>query len=189
MKNAIILHGTSCDPDSYWQPKIKAFLESRGYEVWVPALPGPDKPSLKLQLPFVLENGKFNNDTIIIGHSAGGPLTLAVLEKINVRIKKAILVAGYARPKGKEKKPEMILKDRYDWDKIKENVKNIVFINSDDDPWGCDHKEGMFMFEKVGGTLIARHGEGHMGSDSFNQPCREFPLLEKLLELDDLLSE
>jgi len=37
--------------------------------------------------------------------------------------------------------------------------------------------------QSFGGTLIIRHGEGHMGSDKFNQPYREFPLLEKILEL------
>jgi predicted alpha/beta hydrolase family esterase len=183
MKNAIILHGTSCRPDSFWQPSIKKFLEKRGYEVWVPALPNPDTPDLKLQLPFVLQHGKFNEDTIMIGHSAGGPLILSILEKINTKIRKVVLVAGYARPKGKERQPELILQDKYDWKKISSNVEEIVFINSDNDPWGCDHKEGMYMFEHLGGTLIIRHGEGHMGSDSFNQPYKEFPLLEKLLEL------
>jgi hypothetical protein len=39
------------------------------------------------------------------------------------------------------------------------------------------------MFDHLGGTLIVRHGEGHMGSDSFNQPYKEFPLLEKLIVL------
>jgi hypothetical protein len=40
------------------------------------------------------------------------------------------------------------------------------------------------VFEKLGGTLIIRHGEGHMGSTLFNQPYRKFPLLEKLLSLE-----
>ena len=65
--------------------------------------------------------------------------------------------------------------------KIKSNVKDIIFINSDNDPWGCDDKEGYYMFENIGGTLIVRHGEGHMGSNDFNQPYKEFPLLEKLI--------
>jgi hypothetical protein len=53
MKNAIILHGTSCNPNSYWIPSIKKFLEELGYEVWVPAFPDTDKPDLKKWLPFV----------------------------------------------------------------------------------------------------------------------------------------
>jgi len=80
MKNAILLHGTSCTPDSYWLPSIRKFLEDRGYNVWVPQLPVPKAPDLKVQLPFVLENAKFGNETILIGHSAGGPLVLSILE-------------------------------------------------------------------------------------------------------------
>ncbi|MBI4170176.1 MAG: alpha/beta hydrolase [Candidatus Aenigmarchaeota archaeon] len=181
MKNAIIFHGTSCSPNSYWLPNIKTYLETRGYEVWVPQLPGSDTPDLKIQLPYVLENGQFSEHTVLIGHSAGCPLSLSVLENIDVQIHKAVLVAGYARPKSDDPGPELILQEKYDWGKIRQNVREIIFINSDNDPWGCNDREGYYMFENLGGTLIIRHGEGHMGSDTFNQPYKEFPLLEKLL--------
>lgn len=192
MKNVILLHGSSSTPNSHWLPSIKKFLEKQGYSVWVPQLPNPEAPNLKIQLPFVLKNATFNNETIIIGHSAGCPLILSVLEHINVRINKAILVAGYARKLGKmeksslkklEQDAEAILPEKYNWRKIKRNVKDIIFINSDKDPWGCDDKEGYYMFKNLGGTLIIRHGEGHMGSYIFKQPYKEFPLLEKLLSL------
>ena len=57
----------------------------------------------------VLEHGKFKRETIIIGHSAGCPLTLSILENIDVSMRKIILVAGYARPKGEDLQPESIL--------------------------------------------------------------------------------
>lgn len=182
MKNALILHGTSQDPESYWQPSIKKFLEAHGYKVIVPQLPKPDTPILKNWLPVALDFD-FSEDSIVIGHSAGGPLVLSVLENINVQIHKAVLVAGYTRMKGKENRPDPILQDKYDWKKIKGNAKDLIFINSDNDPWGCNDKEGLNMFEKLGGTLILRENEGHMGSNTFNQPYTTFPLLEKLLEL------
>ena len=118
-----------------------------------------------------------------MGHSAGCPLILSILENIKIKIHKAILVAGYSYPTGKEKKPQLILQKKYYWNKIKRNVKDIIFINSDNDPWGCDDEQGYFMFKKLGGTLIIREGKGHMGSMTFNQPYKNFPLLEKLLEL------
>ena len=125
----------------------------------------------------------FNEESILIGHSAGSPLVLSVLENINTQIHKAILVAGYARPKGEKKDAEHILQKKYNWEEIKNNVKDLIFINSDNDPWGCDHKEGLYMWEHLGGTLILREGEGHMGTETYNQPYTKFPLLEKLLEL------
>jgi len=180
-KNAIILHGTGCTPESFWYPSLKKFLEDKGYRVWVPQLPEAGKPDLKTWLTFVLKSGQFNEETILIGHSAGGPLILSILENITTPISRAILVAGYARPKGRKKEAEAILQTRYDWEKIKHNVRDLIFINSDNDPWGCDDLEGRYMQEHLGGTLIVNKGEGHMGSDSFHQPYREFPLLEELL--------
>ncbi|MFH1174936.1 MAG: alpha/beta hydrolase [archaeon] len=183
MKNAIILHGTGSTPESFWQPSIKTFLESKGYTVWIPELPQKDDPDVTIQLPFILENGTFTEETIIIGHSAGVPLALSVLEHISVRIKRAILVAGYARIDKKKPKPEKILPAKFNWRKIKKHCVDIIFVHSDNDPWGCDDKEGRFMFRHCGGKFIVLHGEGHMGSDQFKQPYPEFPLLEKLLEL------
>jgi len=184
MKNAIIFHGTGCTPDSYWFPNTKKFLEKLGYKVWIPQLPDADNPALAKWLPKALE-GEYNENTVIIGHSAGGPLVLSVLENIEVTIHKAILVAGFARTVRHDKgKPQDILQSSYDWKKIRRAVKDIIYINSDDDPWTIDDDEGLYMWKKVGGTLILREGEGHMGSDTFKQPYTRFPLLEKLLELD-----
>ncbi len=182
MKNAIIFHGTGCTPNSYWFPKTKTFLENLGYEVWIPQLPDSDDPQLSKWLPIALQ-AKYGEETVVIGHSAGGPLVLSVLEKIDVTIYKAILVAGFARKLRGDKEIQPILQSKYDWGKIKKNVKDIIYINSEDDPWTIDHEEGLYMWKKTGGTLICREGEGHIGSDSFRQPYTTFPLLEKLLEV------
>ncbi len=182
MKNAVILHGTSETDQSFWLPYIKDELEKVGYTVTIPALSEPDYPDLKNWLPTALKE-TYTNETILIGHSAGGPLLLSVLESINVKVKQAILVAGYARPKGKDKKPEAILQEKYNWEKIKENVEEIIFINSDNDPWRCDDIEGRYMLDQLGkGKLIIMKSEGHMGSDTYNQPYKEFPFLLKLID-------
>lgn len=130
-------------------------------------------------MPFVLKNGKFNEKTVIIAHSAGCPITLSVLENIDVKIKQAILVAGYSTPLP-DGANDAIQKN-YNWKKIKNNVEDIIFINSVNDPWGCNDKQGRRMFDKLGGTLIINN-EGHMGSDSFKQPYKEFPLLASLIK-------
>ena len=108
-------------------------------------------------------------------------MQLSVLENIHIQIKQAILVAGYARPKGVDKEPEKILQDSYDWEKIENNVKELIFINSDNDQWGCNDVEGRYMLDHLGGKLIIMKGEGHMGSDTFKQPYKEFPFLLRLI--------
>lgn len=181
MKEAIILHGTSETAESFWLPYAKRELEQRGYTVSIPQLPDADNPDLKNWLPAALAE-TYTDRTVLIGHSAGCPLILSVLENIDVRIKQAILIAGYARPKSDDPKPEPILQNTYDWEKIKSHVEDIVFINSDNNPWGCDDNEGRYMWENLGGTLILRKGEGHMGSDTFKKPYKEFPFLIKLID-------
>jgi predicted alpha/beta hydrolase family esterase len=124
---------------------------------------------------------KFSEETILIGHSTGSQLILSVLERIDVRIKQAILVSGYAKALRSDAHLEN--DEDFNWDTIKEKCRAFVFINSDNDPWGCNDTQGRIMLDKLGGTLVIPKGEGHMGSTTYKQPYKEFPLLVKLLDL------
>jgi uncharacterized protein len=179
MKNAVILHGTGDKNTDFWFPYVKEQLESKGFSVWLPQLPNAEKPNLQDWLSFVLEQGEFTPETVLIGHSAGAQLILSILEKAPARIAQAILVSGYAESlresADSENKPDL------DWNKIKQNVEDIIFINSDNDPWGCDDTQGRIMLDKLGGTQVIRKGEGHMGSTTYEQPYKEFPLVVALV--------
>jgi uncharacterized protein len=178
-KKAIIFHGTGDTPESFWQPWLAEQLRKRGYEVKVPAYPDINKTPIDEFLPRVLQNERFDEETVLVGHSAGGPLILSILENISVVIPQAILVAGYStRMEGEEWDP--VLQKRYDWGKIKSHCNDFVFFNSPGDPWGCDDEKGRIMFDQVGGTLIIRN-DGHYGSRSFNQPYETFELLDRLI--------
>lgn len=179
MKNASIFHGHGSTSKSFWHPWLRKQLEEQGYNVWLPDMPDTNLPELSKWLPFALKNGTYNSDTVLIGHSCGVPLVFSILENIDVRIKKAILVAGFIKPL--DDKPDPILQDSYNWEKIKNNCEKFIVINSDNDPWGCDDKMGELIADNVDGELIILH-DGHMGSDKFNQPYKEFPLLLKIIE-------
>jgi len=175
MTQVIIFHGTGCSSNFYWYPYIKKKLEEKGYNVLVPNLPNSNEAKLEEWFPYVLNNLKITKDTILIGHSAGCPLILSILENIDFKIKQAILVAGFLELDSN------ILQLSYNFEKIKSNVDEIIFINSANDPWGCNDKQGRKMFDKLGGTLIINN-EGHMGSTTYNQPYKEFPFLLKLIK-------
>jgi predicted alpha/beta hydrolase family esterase len=127
-----------------------------------------------------LSNGTFTEDTVIIGHSAGAQVILSVLENIDVKVKQAILVSGYAKTLRKDMQSEKN-EDEPDWNAIRDKAREFVFINSDNDPWGCDDKQGKIMQDNLGGKLIIRH-DGHMGSTTHHQPYKEFPLLLELIK-------
>jgi hypothetical protein len=180
--NAIILHGTGDRNDGFWFPYVKNILENKGYDVWSPQMPNSEEPNLQDWLPFVLNNGKITEDTILIGHSKGAGLILSILENINIQVKQCILVSSYAQPlKASPGAPDSGAE--FDWNKIRNKSKQITFINSDNDPWGCDDEQGRIMLNHLGGVLIIPHGEGHMGSTAHNQPYKEFPLLVKQLDI------
>jgi predicted alpha/beta hydrolase family esterase len=181
LKNAILLHGTGGRPDSYWFPSIRNFLAEKSYEVWAPQLPSTDDSDLSTQLPFVLKNGIFTEATIMIGHSAGCPLILSVLEKIRTRIRLAIFVAGFSTPLEKAKGLK-ILQPAYDFGLIRKRCGRFIIINSKNDPWGCDHKKGKEISDKVHGELLIQKDQGHFGSDYFKQPYPTFPLLKAILD-------
>jgi|WetSurMetagenome_2_1015567.scaffolds.fasta_scaffold677253_1 uncharacterized protein len=180
MKNAIIFHGSGSTPNDVWYPWLKKKLEEEGYKVSVPVLTADDPAPLDIWLPLALKEN-YDEQTVIVGHSSGAPLILSILENLNVKIKQVILVAGFVTPLPVDKGHNPILQNSYNWEKIKNNVNDIIFINSDNDPWGCDDKQGGLMHEKLGGTLII-NSEGHMGSETFNQPYKEFPFLLTLID-------
>ena len=183
MKNASIFHGTGGAPSHFWFPYLKNKLQNDGYKVWLPQLPNTDSPDIKEWLPFALNQSSYDKNTVLIGHSAGCPLILSILENIDVTIHQAILVAGFT--KSLDSNPEPILQENYDWEKVKAHCNKFYFINSDNDPWGCDDVAGRSMFDHLGGELLIRHGEGHMGSDKFNQPYKSFPLLYHLIKAEE----
>jgi len=180
-QNAILLHGSGGTPEDYWFPYIQKRLERQGCTVWAPQLPEPNTPDLAVQLPFLLKNGVFTPETILIGHSAACPLILSVLERIAEPVGQTILVAGFSTPLPTG--GERILQEQYNWAAIRRHGGKFTFIHSDNDPWGCGQEQGQVLFSQLGGTLIIRHGEGHMGSSTFAQAYKEFPLLSGLLGL------
>ncbi|MCK5320374.1 alpha/beta hydrolase [Candidatus Parcubacteria bacterium] len=180
MNNVIIFHGTGGTPNHFWFPYLKDNLPAEKFNVSIPRLPNPDKPDLKELLSFVLKKFKYNEDTILVGHSSGCPLILSILENIDKKISKSILVAGFYKPL--DSNPNPILQDNYDWSKIRKHSKQFIYINSIDDPWGCNEEMGKVMQKKLGGDLIIRSDQGHMGSEKFNQPYKEFPIVKFFIE-------
>ena len=104
----------------------------------MPYYPELNYEPIDVFLPKVLTQHVFTSETVLVGHSAGAPLILSLLEHIDVQIAQAILVAGFFEPFADVADP--ILQSSYNWEKIKNNVRDIVIINSVNDPWGCDEE-------------------------------------------------
>ncbi|MET8040859.1 alpha/beta hydrolase [Micromonospora sp. NPDC005215] len=175
-RRAIIFHGTGGNPDVVWYRWLAQRLEARGYAVEVPHHPGINVEPIATFLPKVLNGHRFDEDTVLVGHSGGAALLLALLEHVDATVDQAILVAGYCtRPNDSD---EPVLQQSYDWAAIRSHVRDIYFVNSRKDPYGCDDRQGRAMFERLGGTQIVRD-DGHFGDH--DQPYERFDLLDRLI--------
>ncbi|MBU2665924.1 alpha/beta hydrolase [Actinoplanes bogorensis] len=173
-RRAIIFHGTGAGPGVAWYPWLAKRLEERGCSVEVPHYPGLNVEPIATFLPQVLAAHRFDDETVLVGHSGGAALLLALLERVPAA--QAILVAGYCtRPNDSD---EPVLQDTYDWEAIRAHCGELIFINSRQDPYGCDEHQGRAMFDRLGGTQIVRD-DGHFGD--WNQVYDEFPLLDRLI--------
>jgi uncharacterized protein len=175
-RRAIIFHGTGGAPGNVWYPWLGRQLAARGYAVEIPHYPGVNAEPIATFLPAVLANHTFDERTVLVGHSGGAALLLAILQHIESPVAQAILVAGYCtRPNTSE---EPVLQDEYDWAAIRANGGELYFVNSPRDPYGCDDKQGRAMLERLGGTQIVRD-DGHFGD--YDQPYETFELLDRLI--------
>ena len=175
-RRAIIFHGTGAHPDVVWLPWLRRRLSERGFVVEAPHYPDLNVEPIATFLPKVLASHTFDEDTVLVGHSGGAALLLAVLEHVDTTVAQAILVAGYCTTLGDEEEP--VLQDSYDWAAIRRHVDDIVFVNSVDDPYGCDAAQGRAMFDRLGGTQVVRD-DGHFGD--MGQPYETFELLDRLI--------
>ena len=188
MKNALILHGAGNNSRGNWFPWLKRELEIRQYEVWVPDLPNSDIPNKKDWLEKIYSNKRWriHEETILIGHSAGATLILRILETLpaDLRIHKAILVAGApdlgTNPKFYKYREDLV-KDPFQWMRIKKSCKKFFFFASDRDPYDCGIDKALFMQKHLGGQIIYQPGEGHFNLEKGPQYTTFPALLEKIL--------
>jgi uncharacterized protein len=175
-RNAIIFHGTGANPSVVWLPWLGRRLADRGYAVEIPHYPDLNVEPVATFLPKVLANHHFDERTVLVGHSGGAALLLAILEHLDVTVAQAVLVAGYCTQPNTGDEP--VLQASYDWAAIRSHVRDIYFVNSRKDPYGCDEHQGRAMFERLGGTQIVRD-DGHFGDH--DQPYGSFELLDRII--------
>lgn len=183
MKNALILHGTGNNSQGNWFPWLRSELEKKGWKVWAPDLPESKNPSVKRYNDFIFSNPdwKFNNESIIVGHSSGAVAILGLLQHLpeENKIDSCFLVGSFKNSLG-IRELDGLFEEPFDFEKIKEHARKFIFIHSDNDPY-CPLEDVKFLAEKVGGELIVKSGQGHFNLE-ISQEYKKFPALLKLIE-------
>lgn len=179
MKNVLILHGTSANPQANWFPWLKQKLEAAGYAVWVPQLPNAEHPDMTTYRKFIFDSEfKFTDQTLIIGHSSGAVATLSLLEALpdGTQIDTAVMVGVY-RPdvQGYSSREPIDVK------KVRGKARRMVFVHSDNDPF-CPLEGAEYFANALGAELHVFPGEDHF-SYELNPKHNTLPELAGILDI------
>ena len=180
MKQALIVHGSYGSQEESWFPWLKKKLKENGYKVYLPKFPTPENQSLYTWTEALEKTGmKFDEETILIGHSLGSAFILSVLEGLSVSVKACFFVSGFISLLGLLKfdvPNESFIMKPMNWKKIRNNCKAFYVINSDNDPYvPLERGEELAQFLKV--PLIVLKKAGHINTEA---GYKEF---EKLYEM------
>lgn len=181
-KNALILHGTNNDSSGNWFPWLKKELEKRDWLVWAPDLPKSEEPNIARYNRFIFENKdwKFDENSVLIGHSSGAVAILGILQNlpVNTQVDTCILVGSFKDNLDWEALDGLFEKP-FDFKKIKSHARKFVFIHSDNDPY-CPLEHAKYLSEKLEGELIIKEGQKHFNLEK-GPEYKKFPLMLKLL--------
>jgi predicted alpha/beta hydrolase family esterase len=134
-RNYVLLHGFDGSPNGIFFPWLIKKLRDQGLSYQAPQLPNPQKPNEAEQVDFVLKNCKFDENTVLLGHSLGAAVALKVLEMLNVKIAGLVLAGGFISHNFKDRKRpfEKTFSWKFDFSKIKPNVGKITLLQDPND--------------------------------------------------------
>ena len=138
MKQVFIIHGTDGHPAENWFPWLKLQLENLGYSVVVPQFPvGALQTPENWHIELNKYKNRFDYETIIIGHSFGAGFLLKVLEQLENRIRAAVFISPPVgvKPIKYWELDKPLLKDGFEWSRIKRGAKHHIVFHSEDDPY------------------------------------------------------
>jgi len=176
---AFIIHGYQGYPGEAWQPWLKGELERKGYEVALPEMPHPDRPTIPDWVGFIAHLvGKPDGRTVMIGHSLGAQAVLHYLESLGAAgqsVGRTVLIAssfpGGLSPEAADERtggdPALRpwLATGVDPDKVRRAAGRCVVILSDNDPY-IPFEEAKASFQaNLGARIVVEAGGGHFNED------------------------
>lgn len=165
MENILIVHGSGGRPEESWFPWLSTKLRKDGFSVLIPQFPNTPETQKLSNWNDIMNKHDIGSDTIAIGHSLGAPFILSLLE--NRKFKEVYLVAGFIGLLNSsfDEVIHTFSNRDFDWNKIRENCKNIHIIYSDNDPYVKPEK-AFELGEKLNTKPILIKGAEHFNGES-----------------------
>ena len=159
-RNFVLLHGFNGSPEGVFFKWLKKELKMQGFGFQAPQLPNSDKPREDEQVNYVLNNIKFDENTVLFGHSLGAVVGMKVAEKLKTKIAGLVLAGGFADHNFKDR-PRPFEKTfiwKFDFEKIHKNT-GFVKILSDPKDYAVPFEQGKILAKNLKGELIEHEGE------------------------------
>lgn len=184
MENAIILHGTLGSPDGNWFAWLKAQLETKELQVWLPELPHAEQPSLREWTEYIHANCPFaiDADTLIVGHSSGAILSLILAQQSSMTVGGVIAVSVFHDNSLNWEPNSRLFDIDFEWQKIHDNAKKLLFIHSDTDPY-VPLDQAQYVADQCHGEMILIPGQGHFNLEQSAEYAKFPRLLEIITEV------
>jgi uncharacterized protein len=163
-------NGGSTTKDN-WFPSVKKELEAQGLSVIAATFPDSELARESIWVPFLLNELKADEDSVLVGHSSGAIAAMRLAEKHSIL--GSVLIGAYHTDLGLENEKQAGYFDRpWDWGKIKQNQKWIVLFSSQDDPW-ISIDQPRYIHSKLKCEYHEYKNQGHFGGDYFKESFPE----------------
>jgi len=132
----VFIHGRNSGAQDVFWPWLAAELEGRGHTIVALDLE-PQEPKADEQAAFLLDRVTFDENTVIVAHSHGGPVAFRILESLGHSVAKLVLVDAVLRPEFvDERRPDVEASTTwtFDFDRIKSGAREVVILADDRHP-------------------------------------------------------
>jgi len=158
-------------PKDNWFPGLKKDLEFAGLKVISEEFPDNDLARESFWIPFLLNELKADENTVLVGHSSGA---IAAMRLAEIQpILGSALVGAYHSDLGMEKEILSGYFNRpWNWENIKKNQKWISLFASQNDPW-IPIDQARYLHKKLDCEYHEYKNEGHFGGDYYKSTFPE----------------
>lgn len=181
----VIVHGSNeSEADAYeggrentrhFHPWLKEQLEKKSIEISCELYPKDWNPSYTAYRE-IFEKNNIDEETVLVGHSAGCGFILKWLNETRTKVKKVILVAPYVTGNDNYEPLKELYITNFK-NNMKEYFDELIIFYSEDDMGAVVH-DAKFVHKKLGGNLIRFENRGHftlshLGTEEFPELLRE----------------
>ncbi|MFA7082979.1 MAG: alpha/beta hydrolase [Arcobacteraceae bacterium] len=160
-KRVLILHGWGGSLHLHWQAQLAQSLVKENYEVSFPTLPNMDFPKLNEWKEFIKKEVEEYKPHIVVCHSLGNIIWLHLLDELNIKLDKLMLVAPVRLNCDIE---ELKTFFPYPIPKNLKSQKAIMFCSNNDPYLNVNEAENLSQQLHI--EMIMFQNAGHINADS-----------------------